>query len=58
MKLQVGDWCSLKDCKDKLQCAYDKLKIKDIAKANHMEKFFSVKRCKMNGVVGYKFIEG
>lgn len=57
MKLQIGDWYSLKDCKDKLQCAYDKLKIKEAAKANHMEKFFSVKRCKMNGVVGYKVVE-
>ena len=35
----------------------DKLKIKEVAKANHMEKFFSVKRCKVNGVVGYKVVE-
>lgn len=48
---------SLREVKDKLQNVYERLKIKEVAKANHIEKYYPVKRCKRGGVIGYLFIK-
>lgn len=57
LKIRPDTFVTFKETKDLLQKAYDKLGIKEVAKANHLEKYYPVKRCKRNGVVGYLIID-
>ena len=57
LRLIPDTFVSLKVTKVLLQKAYDKLGIKEVAKANYLEKYYPVKRCKRNGVVGYLIID-
>lgn len=52
-----NSFLTFKEAKEILQKTYDKLKIKEVAKANHLEKYYPTKRCKRNGVLGYLIVE-
>ena len=55
--IKPDTFLTMKEGKDLLQKAYDELKINEVAKANHLERYFPTKRCKRNGVVGYLIID-
>lgn len=57
LKIRPDTFVTFKDAKDLLQKAYNELNLKEVAKANHLEKYYPVKRCKRNGVVGYLIID-
>lgn len=47
---------SFKEVKDRLQKAYDAIGLKEVAKANHIDRYYATKRCKRGGVMGYLII--
>lgn len=56
-KLKPNSFVTFKEAKDVLQKAYNVLGIKETAKANHLERYYPVKRCKRDGVMGYLIID-
>lgn len=58
LDLRVGRWISSEECKIKLQSIYDKLGIRQIAKATEIGCYYSCKekKCRVNGVLKRGFV--
>ena len=55
-KIKPNSFLTFKEAKDIMQKAYNTIGIKEVAKANHLERYYPTKRCKRNGVMGYLII--